>query len=271
MTGPDTSAAEREDGFTALLAASSLGSAVARGLRHRVDPERSALAATISALQAAAAHDRDGSQLLQLGRLLEQAGDPAAAETCYQQAALLALDRLAGLHERHHHTDQARLWRSRADALKPSAMAAARSDAELTRDDAATEEDAIESVAPPPRVVTAGTRVAGHDLVQQPHGGWACSCGWVARAGDTTAVADHLRTAWPILVARRAGEPADRWRNRVQDVLRAAVEDRDRLWNEYGLGKPLQPGHTVTILPPGYLRADDRVRVLEHQFEQTNP
>lgn len=255
MSVNDDTASDLE--FERLLAASSLGAAGARLLRDRVDPEQADLVRAISRARNEMVHHGDRSRLVELGGLLEKAGDSAGAEWCYRVSAALALERLAALHERRGDQSGSRTWRDRADNVAPGtarATATARPEA-----------------GPPPRAVSPSTRVRGHTPARdasQP----SCSCGWRSEiANGFESVDEHLRIAWPILIPRRPGEPLDVWRERVAAQLDVATQERDELWRKYDLGRPLQPGEAIPTLGRDYVAADELVQVLTWQLEQADP
>ncbi len=76
MSINDDTASDLE--FERLLAASSLGAAGARLLRDRVDPEQADLVRAISRARHELMHLGDRSRLVELGGLLEKAGDSSA-------------------------------------------------------------------------------------------------------------------------------------------------------------------------------------------------
>lgn len=251
MSINDDTASELQ--FERLLAASSLGAAGARLLRDRVDPEQADLVRAISRARNELVHHGDRSRLVELGGLLEKAGDSSGAEWCYRVSAALALERLGALHERHGDKRSAQTWRDRAGNVAPeTARAAAAGRTE---------------VGPPPRAVSPSTRVQGHNPARDASDP-PCSCGWRSSiANGFQSVDEHLRTAWPILIPRRAGEAVDSWRERVAAQLHAATQERDELWQKYDLGRPMQPGDTIPVLSADYVAADERVRVLSRQLE----
>ncbi len=124
---------------------------------------------------------------------------------------------------------------------------------------------------PPPRAVHPWTQVAGHTYVRRP-GRSFCSCGW-ANDGPRTGqqIEDHLRDAWPILVPEEEGESRSAWRDRVVLAHANALQERERLWTEYGMGNPIEPGQPLPVMTQDYVRADERVQVLEWHLEQTRP
>ncbi len=242
--------------FERLLAASSLGAAGARLLRDRVDPEQADLIRAITRARNELVHHGDRSRLVELGGLLEKAGDSSGAEWCYRVSAALALERLALLHERHGHQSSAQTWRDRADNVAPdTARATAAAKAE---------------VGPPPRAVSPSTRVQGHSPAcdaSRP----ACSCGWQSGIDNGfQSIEEHLRTAWPVLVPRRPDELLDTWRGRVAARLDAATQERDDLWRKYNLGRPLQPGGATSTPSADYVAADELVQVLTWQLEEVD-
>lgn len=119
---------------------------------------------------------------------------------------------------------------------------------------------------PPPRVVEPWTRVVGHTIVRSADG--FCECGWRRRAGEDETVEDHLRDAWPVLVPRRENEAHAAWRGRVAILHGEAVEAVARLWEQHGMGHPIQPGASFPVNPPEYDIAEDRVAVLERQLQE---
>ncbi len=243
--------------FERLLAASSLGAAGAQLLRKRVDPEQADLVRAISRARNALVHHGDRSRLVELGGLLEKAGDSSGAEWCYRVSAALALERLALLHDRYGNQPAAQAWRDRADNVAPSTARATAS--------AKTE------VGPPPRAVGPNTRVKGHIPDRSNTSSPACSCGWSSGIDNGfQSFPEHLRTAWPVLVPRRPHEPLDDWRGRVAARLDAAAQQRDELWRKYDLGRPVLPGNATLAPPEDYVAAEELVQVLTWQLEEVD-
>lgn len=121
---------------------------------------------------------------------------------------------------------------------------------------------------PPPRTVHPWTQVVGYLTVRRPERSF-CSCGWAnggARTGQR--VEDHLREAWPILVPQEQGESRSAWRNRVAAAHSDALRERKALGSEHGMGNPIQPGQPFPVMTQDYVRADERVQVLEWQLDQ---
>lgn len=252
MSINDDTASDLE--FERLLAASSLGAAGARLLRDRVDPEQADLVRAISRARHELMHLGDRSRLVELGGLLEKAGDSSGAEWCYRVSAALALERLAALHERHGNQSSAQTWRDRAENVAP--------------DTARVKAAGRAEVGPPPRAVSPSTRVQGHDPTRDASKPF-CSCGWQSGiVNGFQSVEEHLRTAWPVLVPRRPDELLDRWGERVAAQLDAAMRQRDALWRKYDLGRPVQPGGAPLILSPDYVAADELVQALTRQLEE---
>lgn len=125
-----------------------------------------------------------------------------------------------------------------------------------------------EDQGPPPRQVQPWTRVAGHVVVRGPRRTF-CSCRWSDAGEDAEgAVAEHLRTAWPILVPRERGETERDWRNRVVAAHAEALEERELLWRQHRMGEPIRPGQPFPVIPDEWADADKRVAVLEHQLAE---
>lgn len=114
---------------------------------------------------------------------------------------------------------------------------------------------------PPPRVVQPWTRVTGHVVTA---GGRFCSCGRSSSSGE--AAVAHIRDAWPLLVPKEDGEDLGTWRQRIAVAHGEALEERERIWQEHGMGEPTLPGQPLPSIPDAWARADDRVQVLEQQM-----
>lgn len=98
--------------------------------------------------------------------------------------------------------------------------------------------------------------------------GSVCSCGWPGKAGAGQTVEEHLRSAWPELLPRERDETHAEWRQRVAAAHGEAIEERERMWEELHMGRPIEPGSEFPVSSGEYGEADDRVKVLEHQLEQ---
>lgn len=120
----------------------------------------------------------------------------------------------------------------------------------------------------PPRTVQPWTRVFGHTVVRDGSRPF-CSCGWSSTGANVDqSIKEHLREAWPVLMPRKHEEPYELWRNRVAVAHGEALEERERLWEEHEMGKPIRPGQHVPVIPEEWARADDRVEVLERQLHR---
>lgn len=120
----------------------------------------------------------------------------------------------------------------------------------------------------PPRQVQPWTRVAGHVVVRGPQRTF-CSCRWsIAEENAEGAVAEHLRTAWPILVPKQHGETVREWRDRVVAAHSEALAEYELLWQQHRMGEPIQPGQAFPVIPDDWADADERIEVLEHQLAE---
>ncbi len=136
----------------------------------------------------------------------------------------------------------------------------------LGKEDEVTEPGAEQG--PPPRQVEPRTRVVGHVVVSGPRRTF-CSCGWsTTHEAAANAVTQHLRTAWPILVAKDDGETVADWRERLVAAHAEALETRELLWQQHRMGDPIQSGHPFPLIPEDWAEADERVQVLEHQLAE---
>jgi len=129
-------------------------------------------------------------------------------------------------------------------------------------------------IGPPPRNVQPWTHVAGHEVIRRPPGRSFCSCGHWSYEGPgnhRAEVDEHIRTAWPILVPRLAGETRSDWRNRVARAHEEALLVREGFINRDGLDQPTRPGASFPLLSVDFSNADDVVTVLEWQLKQIRP
>ena len=99
----------------------------------------------------------------------------------------------------------------------------------------------------PPRAVEPWTRVVGHTVVDNA-GRQFCSCGWRGAAVGAT-VEEHLRNAWPVLVARGEGQTRLAWRARVGIMHRQAVDESGQLGEKHRMSEPVQPGQRSLRTP----------------------
>ncbi len=82
-----------------------------------------------------------------------------------------------------------------------------------------------------------------------------------------TAIEEHVRDAWPVLISREPEETNSSWRERVATAHVEAIELCGRLWHEHRMGDPILPGQAFASVPEEWSSAEDRVRVLEHQLD----
>jgi hypothetical protein len=95
-----------------------------------------------------------------------------------------------------------------------------------------------------------------------------CACGWSVAGEDwQTAVDSHLREAWPVLNPRLDGEIHEQWRDRVAAEHAAAVDDRERAWDRNYMGRGVQLGVRIPVVPYDYSAADASLEVLKHQLD----
>lgn len=128
------------------------------------------------------------------------------------------------------------------------------------------------SECPPPRQVFEWTRVPGHVTVHPDSRPSFCSCGARQSAGDGRQPhewrEDHLHDAWPILVPRLDNEPYEEWMNRISIEHAEAAQVEQQIAEELGIYKPIPPGGRIPTLTNDYMRANDRVEVLQHQLDE---
>jgi hypothetical protein len=134
-------------------------------------------------------------------------------------------------------------------------------------------EDPLEpSAGSPPRQVYPWTQVPGHDTVHPDRRPSFCSCGARQAADDGLTGrewrAAHLQEAWPFLVPRLNGERYEDWMSRISTEHVAASLLEQQIGDELGLGKPIPEGGRFPVMTDEYMRAGDRVEVLQHQLDE---
>lgn len=137
-------------------------------------------------------------------------------------------------------------------------------------------EDPLEpSVGPPPRQVFEWTQVPGHVMVHPDRRPSFCGCGARQAADDERKPrewrAAHLHDSWPVLVPREENEPYAEWMNRISAAYVAASAVEQKVAEELGIGKPVPEGGRIPVMTDDYMRASDRVEVLQHQLDEVLP
>jgi hypothetical protein len=77
----------------------------------------------------------------------------------------------------------------------------------------------------------------------------------------------HLHDAWPILVPRLTGEPYEDWMHRISIEHVGAAQEEQQIAEADGLGDPIPPGARIPTMTNDFMRASDRVEVLQHQLD----
>lgn len=134
-------------------------------------------------------------------------------------------------------------------------------------------EDPLEpSECPPPRQVFEWTQVPGHTTVHPDRRPSFCSCGARQAASDGLRPREwrdaHLHEAWPILVSRLDREPYEEWMNRISIEHAGAARVEQQIAEELGIGKPIPPAGRIPTMTNDYMRASDRVEVLQRQLDE---